>query len=129
MRSLEQNAVGFQNRQMGNRPVVDGPHLGATTAGISARKPDSIRRQDATEDEGVEHACATSAVQTKQACRLWKRQIESGHLAEFRPHSCTEVMFDRRSRRYCTARERRMHSRLLSWIANSGRVSNDCAAA
>jgi len=43
---------------------------GTTTTGVSSRKANSISCQDATDDEGVEHACAPSAVQAEQACRL-----------------------------------------------------------
>ena len=72
-----------------------GPSATAT-ARVSARKPDSIGGQHATDDQGVEHVCASGAVQAEQAGRLRQCEIESGHLSEFRPHSCTEVMFDRR---------------------------------
>jgi hypothetical protein len=68
--------------------------LATGTAGVSARKPDSIGGQHATDHQGIEHMCASGAVQAEQAGRLRQCEIESGHLSKFRPHSCTQVMFD-----------------------------------
>ena len=71
--------------------------LGAAAARIGARERTAVTREHTTHDQRVEYPCAPGALQAEQACRLWERQVESGHLAKLRPHSRTEVVFDTRT--------------------------------